>query len=151
MKLILAIFFVISQGATYTDTKTKISIACGNCKNGEACDADSGSCPNGCQDGWEGTNCITAVCSEPCGNGNHCIAPEICRCAPLNTVKMIKDTNGNIAKIECENQRKSGLVKGFLPTLLVLGVTVLILKLAGLQYQRKHPQKKISKYSVISD
>ena len=52
-----------------------------------------------CQDGWEGTNCITAVCSEPCGNGNHCIAPEICRCAPLNTVKMIKDTNGNIAKV----------------------------------------------------
>ena len=53
-------------------------------------------------------------------------------------------------KIECENQRKSGLIKGFLPTLFVLAATVILLKLSGLMYQRRHPQKNPSNYSVTS-
>ena len=47
MKLILALFFAICQGATFKDKNTNLDVACGNCKGGEACDADSGKCENG--------------------------------------------------------------------------------------------------------
>ena len=33
--------------------------ACGNCNAGSACDRITGTCTNGCEEGWEGTFCLT--------------------------------------------------------------------------------------------
>merc|ERR1712173_54759 len=103
----------------------------------------------GCESNmWTGDTCTTAVCTDGCGNG-YCIAPNICRCPPLNTVITTKGSGGAITKVECESQRLSGLKTGFLPTLAVLFGSIVILKVLGKLYEKKHgPRQTSSKYSV---
>ena len=51
-----------------------------------------------CEAGWEGKMCTQALCTNGCGAGNECIAPEICRCGKLHTVIITKE-KGKITKV----------------------------------------------------
>merc|ERR1711970_1147555 len=120
---------------TWGEGTFECKLPCGNCQGGALCDGATGACPSECETGWAGNNCDEAVCdAEACGWYGQCVAPDICRCPKKHTRLFTYDSNGDITKIECEHQAWSGFVYGFIPTIIIL---CLVLILLNFLHQRK--------------
>merc|ERR1712168_212825 len=101
------------------------TLPCGHCGGDGSCNIATGVCTSGdCEDGWTGTLCDKAKCSDDCGGGV-CVAPDMCRCPQLYT-RVIEKDGDTIKKITCENQSATGMI-GFAGSMGVLAIVLLFL------------------------
>ncbi len=56
-------------------------LKCGECPDGQWCDAQGQCNVENCDPGWSGPGCAVPVCDPVCRNQGECVAPNTCSCA----------------------------------------------------------------------
>jgi len=121
MKLIALLFnllaFVSAQRDYYYGKGN--FLLCGQCKGGQPCNSNDGSCSQGCEAGWSGRDCQTPLCDDvSCGeNAGFCSGPNQCTCA--------KNYAQNSEDGGCHSMRVAGL-KGAACALVVIITSITI-------------------------
>lgn len=127
LQILFSVFAAaVASDFTWVDANG-VNALCGFCDDGEACDAKTGECADGCKDGWTGKMCDEPVCNDvDCGEGGACIAPNRCVCGYLYASENSFDSEEN----GCYSLRADGL-KGAAIALCV--ITLAITFCGGLQ------------------
>merc|ERR1711953_254236 len=110
------VFFLVFAAVAHADGNWGENnlYLCGQCKDNKACDAKTGTCADGCVEGWKNDKCDTPICNVDCGAEGECVNPDQCVCGYLYA---------NSEDGGCYSLRSDG-IRGFFIALFVLIVAI---------------------------